>query len=107
MNEYLPDYQTFGWDPAKAEINLRKHGIAFEDAVQIFKDPLVITRQDRIENGEERWQSIGMMNNYCVVLVAHTVTLLLSEGRYVEQIRIISARRADPKERGFYERGYF
>ena len=42
----------FEWDEQKAEINLRKHGIRFEDAARVFNDPLAVTDQDRIENGE-------------------------------------------------------
>lgn len=44
----------FVWDPAKAELNHRKHGIRFEDAVRVFFDPLHLTVQDRVEGGEYR-----------------------------------------------------
>ena len=49
----------FVWDSAKAESNHRKHGVRFEDAVQVFFDPLHLTVQDRVEGGEYRWQTIG------------------------------------------------
>ena len=49
----------FVWDPAKAESNQRKHGVRFEDAVQVFFDPLHLTVHDRVEGGEYRWQTIG------------------------------------------------
>ena len=93
----------FVWDPAKAESNQRKHGVRFEDAVQVFFDPLHLTVQDRVEGGEHRWQTIGQVGGAAVFLVAHTVT---EDGpEPVETIRIISARRATPKERKRYANG--
>jgi uncharacterized protein len=56
---------------------------------------------DRIEGGERRWQTIGLVNQALLLLVAHTVEL---EGAEAETIRIISARRADAKERQRYEK---
>ena len=91
--------QKFEWDALKAASNFAKHRIRFETAIRIFADPFLYTQQDRIENGEWRWQSIGMLHGHCVILVAHTVT----EGAGAEVIRIISARKAEPKERKRYE----
>ena len=62
----------FEWDDAKAETNLRKHGIRFEEAMLVFDDPLSVSQQDRIENGEQRWQTIGMVGACLLLLVAHT-----------------------------------
>jgi hypothetical protein len=59
----------------------------------------MLTTQDRIENGEYRWQSIGLIGDCLILLVAHTV----EESDGSEEIRIISARRADSKERKRYE----
>lgn len=92
----------FEWDDRKAEGNFRKHGIRFEEAAQVFGDPLAVSVQDRIENGEWRWQTIGMAGGQLLLLVAHTVQL--EDGR-TEVVRIISARRADRKERRRYEDG--
>ena len=50
----------FEWDPVKAQSNRRKHGFTFEDAVRVFGDPCAISGQDRIEDGETRWQLIGL-----------------------------------------------
>jgi uncharacterized DUF497 family protein len=50
----------FEWDEAKAESNFRKHGIRFEIASEALFDPFAIVEQDRIENGEYRWRTIGM-----------------------------------------------
>ena len=56
--------------------------------------------QDRIEDGEERWQIFGMVRGVLLVMVAHTVR---EEDQAETVVRIISARRADRKERRFYE----
>ncbi|MEL6088687.1 BrnT family toxin [Bartonella schoenbuchensis] len=90
----------FEWDKIKAESNLRKHRISFEVAVRVFADPFAMTRQDRIENGEYRWQTLGLVNGFLLLLVAHTI-YDDKDGR--EVIRIISARRASLKERKRYE----
>jgi uncharacterized DUF497 family protein len=89
----------FVWDPAKAESNLRKHGISFEEAAHVFGDELRQTRHDRLEGGEYRWQTLGVVQGVTVLLVAHTIT----EAEPVEEIRIISARRATRRERKQYE----
>jgi uncharacterized DUF497 family protein len=92
--------QRFVWDDEKAQANLRKHRVSFEIAARVFADPHALTVHDRIEAGEYRWQTLGMVGGVTLVLVAHT----LGEDSYgVEVIRIISARRADPKERKRYE----
>jgi uncharacterized DUF497 family protein len=92
--------QRFVWDDKKARANLRKHRVSFETAARVFTDPHALTVQDRIEGGEYRWQTLGLVDGLALLLVAHT----LGEGPDGEDvIRIISARRADPKERERYE----
>jgi uncharacterized DUF497 family protein len=91
----------FEWDPAKAKANQRKHSVAFEIAMHVFEDPDALVEQDRIEGGERRWQTLGLVDGVLLLLVAHTVHLE-EEGH--EVIRIISARRADGKERRRYEK---
>jgi uncharacterized DUF497 family protein len=94
----------FTWDETKNRSNQRKHdGIAFEQAAQVFRDPLRLTRFDRIEGGEERWQTIGVAYGVTLLLVAHTVTSDGPDDDPLEEIRIISARRATPRERRRYE----
>lgn len=94
----------FSWDDRKNEANRRKHdGISFEIAARIFQDPLRLTRQDRHEDGEERWQTIGVVYGVTILLVAHTITEEDENGEAVEHIRLISARRATRKERKRYE----
>jgi len=89
----------FEWDFAKASANLRKHGVSFELALRVFSDPLAFSHQDRIEGGEQRWQTLGMVYGVLLLLVAHTVT----DHEDGELIRIISARMATRKERRDYE----
>ena len=89
----------FEWDPAKATANQRKHGVSFETAARVFADPYALFEQDRIVDDELRWQAIGVVDELVMLMVAHAVHEL--DG--VEGIRIISARRANHKERRRYE----
>ena len=89
----------FEWDPDKAERNLRKHGVSFEVASRVFVDPLALTVLDRVEAGEQRWQTIGLVDGVLVLLVAHT---LRESEAGDEIIRLISARKAVPTERKRY-----
>lgn len=93
---------SFEWDAAKASTNLQKHQVSFETALRVFADPFAITNQDRIENGEQRWQTLGTVEGYLLLLVAHTVR---DDEGGKEIVRLISARRADKKERKLYEQG--
>jgi uncharacterized protein len=88
----------FSWNEPKSSSNQRKHGISCDTAVRVFLDPLHISRQDRIVEGEERWQTIGMVNGILLILVAYTV---LDEKE--EVVRILSARRVTRQERIEYE----
>jgi uncharacterized protein len=86
------------WDADKAAANIRKHGLSFETAASVFADPFALALQDRFEGGEHRWQTIGAIQGELIVLVAHTVR----ETGGNEVIRIVSARKADRKERKLY-----
>jgi uncharacterized protein len=101
MADEMKTELEFEWDPVKAEINFRKHGIRFEEAALVFDDPYHLSAQDRFENGEYRWQTIGTVKGFLVVLVAHTTRF--EDG--TEIVRIISARRAERAERRRYEHG--
>lgn len=94
----------FEWDEAKNLSNQRKHdGVCFEDACRVFQDPLHVSVQDRVEEGELRWQSVGAVHGFMILVVAHTLWEEDAEGGSMEVIRIISARRATPRERQRYE----
>ncbi|OPB31415.1 BrnT family toxin [Bartonella sp. AR 15-3] len=90
----------FEWDETKAKSNLRKHRVSFEIAARVFADPFAMVKQNRIENGEYRWQTLGLVDGFLLLLVAHTV---YDDNDGIEVIRIISARRANLKERKRYE----
>ncbi|KQO60517.1 MULTISPECIES: BrnT family toxin [unclassified Methylobacterium] len=82
----------FIWDPVKAASNLRKHRVTFAIATRVFADPYALMEQDRIEGGERRWLTVGLVDGLLVLAVACTVT---DEEDGSETIRIISARVAD------------
>lgn len=90
----------FTWDSAKAASNLRKHRVGFELAARVFEDPFALVRLDRTEDGEMRWQTLGLVGGVVVLLVAHTHR---EDADGTETIRIISARKADRSERRRYE----
>jgi hypothetical protein len=90
----------FEWDEAKAQSNLRKHGVTFERAKFVFEDPYALIEQDRIESDEQRWQTLGLVEGIIILLVAHTV----SEQGEDDIVRIISARRANRQEQQRYEK---
>lgn len=69
----------------------------------MFADPFALTEQDRIEGGERRWRTLGMVEGRVLLLVAHTFRDEDEDGEPVEVVRIISARAADRRERGRYE----
>ncbi|MGA9626088.1 MAG: BrnT family toxin [Bryobacteraceae bacterium] len=85
----------FEWHDAKAEANLQAHGVSFDLAKTVFRDPFAVERlDDREDYGEERLVIVGMAEGNVVLLVAYTER----EGR----IRIISARRATQYEQDDY-----
>lgn len=91
---------TFTWDPVKAQANLRKHGVSFVEAQSVFYDDhaRLVDDPDHSES-EERFVLLGLSHVARVLVVVHA---------YREPdglIRIISARKATPRERGNYERG--
>ena len=89
---------TFEWDEEKASENLRKHGVSFAEASTVFADPLSRTIPDPLHSGDEdRFIVLGESASRHTLVVVHT--------HRGENIRIISARRATPRERKDYERG--
>ena len=91
----------FEWDEAKNRLNLRNHGIGFEAAALVFDDAHALSYQDREIDGEERWQTVGVIGESITILVAHAY----GQENGKEVIRIISARKATPSERRAYEEG--
>ncbi|MFZ4394331.1 MAG: BrnT family toxin [Kiritimatiellia bacterium] len=90
---------VFEWNPLKADGNLRKHGISFQEAATVFADTLSTTYHDPDHSlTENRFITIGIARSGLVLLVAHT-----DRG---ENVRIISARKATRNEKRCYEEGF-
>ncbi len=81
------------WDSNKAAINVKKHGVYFEDAAQVFLDESRHTEIDYLHSDEElRYKTIGRVGKVLVVIYTERG----------ETTRIISARKATKKERMIY-----
>jgi uncharacterized DUF497 family protein len=90
----------YEWNIHKSELNVKKHGISFEEAKEIFDDPLHISMLDkRFSYFEERWISVGQTKKTKLLVVAN----LFFDDSGEEVIRIISARRATSNEQRQYE----
>jgi uncharacterized DUF497 family protein len=86
----------FEWDENKAETNLAKHKVAFDEAATVFGDPLSVTFPDPDHSiDEDRYITIGTSDRDRVLIVSHTDR--------EDRIRIISARKATRRERKAYE----
>ena len=87
---------NYEWDPDKAARNLNKHGVDFADAVGVFEDDRAVTIEDT-HHAEDRYVTIGMDYTLRLLVIVYT-------WRKENTIRIISARKAMPKERSIYEK---
>ena len=86
----------FEWNPRKAALNLRKHGVSFLEAGTVFDDEMAITVPDPDHSkDEDRYITIGWSNHRRLLMVSHT------DRGY--KIRIISARELTRNERKGYE----
>ena len=86
----------FEWDEEKAQSNLKKHGVSFEEAATIFNDPGLATISDPDHSeDEDRYVSVGMSVIMRLLSVIHTFRK--------EKIRLISARKATKAEKETYE----
>jgi uncharacterized protein len=89
----------FEWEQDKADANLKKHRISFDEAATVFLDPFSITMPDPDHSiGEQRYVDVGSSERQRVLVVAYTQRGM--------NIRIISCRRATPSERRAYEEGH-
>lgn len=86
----------FLWNSKKAEANIRKHGVNFDEAATVFGDPLAGTFVDKDHSvGEERFITVGYSSAGKLLVVSHTENF--------SNMRIISARVATAQERKRYE----
>jgi len=83
------------WDPPKATANLRKHGVDFADAGTVFHDEQAITITDESSEGEDRFVTLGMDALGRILVVVYTWRK--------DRPRLLSARKATPRERRQYE----
>ena len=83
----------FEWDDAKRLVNLRKHGIDFVDAVEVFDGVTLTVEDKRFDYGETRYVTVGLLRDR-VVVIAHT--------EQHEVIRLISVRKATQDEEAHY-----
>jgi uncharacterized DUF497 family protein len=98
-----PFTYRFDWDPAKATANRHKHGVSFEQAAGVFRDPLALSRYDEGHSeDEERWLTLGVNEHGVLLVVSHTFEELSAQEA---RVRLISAREATATERRQYEGG--
>lgn len=85
---------SFEWDEDKNQANIRKHGVSFARAQKIFSSPVFSWLDDRIDYGEDRYITLGVVDGIAVLVVVHTDENDIT--------RIISARPASKQERKRY-----
>ena len=83
------------FDPAKNAANIAKHGVSLADGDGVLLDPLALTVEDSTSRGEQRWQTIGVNSFGELMIVVWT-----NRG---SDVRLISVRKPEPKERRDYE----
>lgn len=89
----------FAWDPIKAEINLHKHGISFEEAQSVFYDENAVEFYDDLHSEwEDRFLLLGISSKLRLLIICHCYRA--EDG----VIRLISARKATTQETSFYYR---
>ena len=86
----------FEWDEEKNQSNIAKHGVAFEDAKRIFDGFTVDAIDNRVDYGEERIISVGLLDGIAILAIVHTDRKGIC--------RIISARPANKKEKKAYDK---
>ena len=85
------------WDPNKAEINFKKHGIRFSDADVVLYDPFAMTLEEHVVANEQRFVTVGADAVGRIIAVVYSYR--------ADTIRLISGRKATSKERKQYEKG--
>jgi uncharacterized DUF497 family protein len=83
------------WDSDKADSNLKKHGVSFEEAATALLDPMALAQEDAAAEREPRWVLLGMSAQMRLLTVVYTL-------RHQDRVRLISARKATRKETRHY-----
>jgi hypothetical protein len=86
------------WDPAKAAANIATHGVTFAEAATVLKDEFALTREDSDAIDEQRFATLGLSRSGNLLVVIYTY-------RDPDVVRIISAWRANKRQREQYEEG--
>lgn len=84
---------AFEWNEKKNKTNIQKHGIDFKDVTKSFEEPMLVRPDDRKDYGEKRTIALAKINDL-ITVVAYT--------KRGKNIRLISARKANKKERRIY-----
>jgi uncharacterized protein len=91
---------VFTWDAGKATRNLRKHGVSFEEAATVFADPDALEWEDlEHSHKENRFKRLGISSQGRILILVYSYRRTKDDK---ETLRIITARRASPKEREAY-----
>ena len=88
----------FEWEPPKAEANLRAHGVSFAEVVTVLEDDFALTREDPAAADEPRFVTLGLSNLGNLLVMVYTY-------REPDAIRVISAWKANKRQREAYEKG--
>jgi uncharacterized DUF497 family protein len=92
------DGVRFEWDPPKAEANLRTHLVSFAEAVTVLEDDFALTREDPNATGELRFVTLGLSDQGNLLVVVYSY-------REPDILRVISAWKANKRQRALYEKG--
>ena len=84
------------WNPQKEETNLRERGISLSEAASVLEDDFGITREDPAVVEEQRFVTLGMSDKGNLLFVVHAF-------REPDTIRVISAWKANRRQKGTYE----
>jgi len=87
---------SYEWDRVKARANFIKHGVDFAEAVAVLEDDLALTMRDAFSDNEERWITLGRNETGRILVVVYAWR--------GDDVRLISARPATPKEKNQYEK---
>ena len=91
---------NLGWDPGKAKGNRTKHGVSFEQAATVFRDPRALSLYDEEHSGgEDRWVTLGLSAGGGLLVVHHTFE---EADATTFEVRIFSARKATRREADAY-----
>lgn len=91
---YITSVMRYGYDPKKKALNLKKHGLDFEDAKSVIESLHTVTFEDRrFDYGEIRFLTLGLL---------HGAVVIIATAETDKTIRIISMRKADKHEQKIY-----